>query len=227
MNKCFPGSTFKNSVQFTKYLTTFISIEVFLLFLFFILVLYDSLNIQFHFETSNKTALTLLMIAIIFQWFIHILVYFLLFFAVLITIMKLMWIYKINFNTHQLGIPNLSYSPKSAVGWSLVPFMIYYPMREICKSNWYASDQWRNQPAPTLFKMWWATILLWVFIKTFFMVYYFYTTDTLIFISTSRSSSGFLLSNSLIITSEILFIILIKKISKKQIIEKAAFGKNL
>jgi hypothetical protein len=128
-----------------------------------------------------------------------------------------MWIYKINFNTHQLGIQNLSYSPRSAVAWSIVPFVIYYPMKEICRSNWYA-NQWQEQLSPTLFKLWWGTVLLWAFIKTLFTVFLFYTTDTLVFISSSRSSFGFLLSNGLIISSEVLFIILINQITKKQIL---------
>lgn len=194
------AATFKNPVRLTKWVTTFLAIEVFLLGLFCVLKWVDLKSLQL----AHSPGMTFLLLFLCLAFVIIPLV---------AVVMKFMWIYKTNFNTHQLGVANLSYSPRSAVGWTIVPFGIYYTMKEICKSNWYQSLQWKDQPSPLLFKLWWSTFLanLFVFIIFFWM-------------PKSAASLGSVLFYLCMIANEILFIMLINKLANKQILAHRSSG---
>ncbi|MBS0351315.1 MAG: DUF4328 domain-containing protein [Proteobacteria bacterium] len=68
------------------------------------------------------------------------------------------WFYKTNFNAHYLGAKGMKYSPGDAIVWSIIPFGIYFVLRELWKTSFTPSDQWEKQKNPILLKIWWTLI---------------------------------------------------------------------
>ena len=79
----------------------------------------------------------------------------------------LRWIYRANYNSHQLGATDMAFTPGWAVGWFFVPIEWFWKPYEVMKEVWQTSSDplgdWKTQIAPRLLGWWWALwIALWV-----------------------------------------------------------------
>lgn len=83
------------------------------------------------------------------------------------------WLYRASQNLHALGVPELRFSPRMAVGWFFIPLMNLFRPYQVMVELWKASSatadtDWRKQPVPALVGWWWVLLTLgnlnyWVF----------------------------------------------------------------
>ena len=69
------------------------------------------------------------------------------------------WIYRANYNAHQLGAQNMSYTPAWSVGYYFIPVFNLWKPYQAMKEIWKASKNpldWRLSKTSPILPVWWA-----------------------------------------------------------------------
>jgi heme/copper-type cytochrome/quinol oxidase subunit 2 len=77
-------------------------------------------------------------------------------------ILILTWIYRANFNAHQLGGTRMEFTPGWSIGWYFIPFSNLWKPYQAMKEIWKASrnpQDWQIQGVSPLLPWWW---LFWI-----------------------------------------------------------------
>ncbi|MCW8995698.1 MAG: DUF4328 domain-containing protein, partial [Psychromonas sp.] len=73
------------------------------------------------------------------------------------------WIYRANYNAHQLGAKNMKYTPAWSVGYYFIPVFNLWKPYQAMKEIWMASKNpfdWRSVKVSALLPSWWALWLI-------------------------------------------------------------------
>ena len=73
-------------------------------------------------------------------------------------ILILMWIYRANFNAHQLGGSGMEFTPGWSIGWYFIPISNLWKPYQAMKEIWKASknpQDWQIQEVSSLLPWWW------------------------------------------------------------------------
>lgn len=79
----------------------------------------------------------------------------------------LKWIYRANYNAHELGASNMTFSPAMSVGWFFVPIMVLWKPYQSMVQIWKASHEpvnWRSAKGHPIVGIWWALFVVTVVI---------------------------------------------------------------
>jgi hypothetical protein len=75
----------------------------------------------------------------------------------------LKWIYRANYNAHQLGAKRMEFTPGWAIGWFFIPVACLWKPYEAMKEIWQASQsphEWRKVETGVLLPIWWTLWLM-------------------------------------------------------------------